>query len=314
MTFVLKRFFYSLAATSFFLSACGISGPPEGQAVITVGERNITTVALKRDIKRITLEMGITDQGVEHLMEPLINKIIDHYLILEYAREKRIVVSKNELESAVNDIRKDYPEKDFQKILLHGYIDFEEWKERLRQQLLTKKINTKVSEGITPISFEEIKGYFDSHRDEFRNPPMVRFRQIVARTKEDAEKILKRLAEGEDMAELAKKYSITPEADNGGEVGWIGKDDLEETMGKVIFSLPVGKTSPAVKTVYGFHIFKVLSLRPEGVKSLPEAMREIESKLFYQKEASFYGKWLKSLRGLFPVKVNRELLKTMELG
>ncbi len=312
---VLKSLYYCLIALLFSLTGCGdLFERPEEKTVITVGKREISMGELDQDIKRFTSEMGITDQGMEQIIQPLVNRIVDHYLILEYGRERGIIISEEDLDAAVRKMERDYSEQDLRKILLHGYIDYEEWKMGLKEHLLIKKIMTRASESIPPISHQEIKMYFNSHPDEFRRPIMVKFRQIVIGDKAEAEKIWRRLKQGEDMGQLARKYSIAPEADNGGEVGWVAEEHLEASMSKVIFSLPIGKTSPVVKTVHGFHIFKVLSKRPAGLQSLPEAITDIESKLFYQKEAQFYKKWLHELKDTFPVNINEDLLKTLELG
>ena len=180
--------------------------------------------------------------------------------------------------------------------------------------LLIKKIMKKVSENISPVTFEEINRYYETHRNEFKRPMMVKFRQIVTRTKEEAEDIRKRLNKGENMDDLARQYSITPEAEMGGEVGWVSKGDLHESMEKPIFALPVGRISQITKTSYGYHIFEVQSKRAEGLKSLYEAMDEIESILFLGKQEAFYERWLIQLRGLFPVRVDKDLLATLELG
>jgi parvulin-like peptidyl-prolyl isomerase len=136
----------------------------------------------------------------------------------------------------------------------------------------------------------------------------------VTKSKEEAVQISRRLKEGEDLGVLATKYSISPESERAGEVGWIAKGVLDESMEKVLFSLPVGKTGPVVESPYGYHIFEVIARRPQGFRSLPDAMAEIEAKLLEEKKEAFYGQWLKELRGLFTVKVNRELLETLELG
>ena len=311
---ILKRHFYLLIIACLSISGCGIYEKPAEKTVITVGKQEITAGDLTRDIKRFVSQMGIPSQRAKEILDPLVNRMVDQYLILEYGREQGIVITEEELKAAMKEMEADYQEKDLQEILLHGYIDIEEWTEGLRHQLLVKKIVDKVSVNITPVSFQEIKGYFDSHQDEFKHPPMVKFRQIVKRNREEAEKILKRLKKGENMDEVARKHSITPEAKDGGEVGWIARGDLEESMEKAIFSLQPGKISPIIKTPYGFHIFEVVSRRPAGLKSLPEVMAKIESKLFYQKKESFYRRWLKELRGLFSVKVNQELLRTLGLG
>jgi len=194
--------------------------------------------------------------------------------------------------------------------LLRGYVDFDQWKNRLRDRLLYNKIIEKVTENIVPPTYQEIKRYYETNQDKFRSPQMLKFRQIVTRSKEEADNLLIRLHKGEEMSELARQYSITPEAEKGGIVGWIAREHLEESMEKALFSIPTGKISPVIKTPYGYHIFEVLSVRPEGVKEIPEVISEIKLKLFNQKRTEFYGKWLKELRAHFVVKVNQDLLTT----
>ncbi|MFH1488126.1 MAG: peptidylprolyl isomerase [Pseudomonadota bacterium] len=303
-----------LAAAVIIPSSCDFSEESGERVIIKVGQRHITENELKRDIRRFTIEMGISDQGLDEVVEPLVNRVIDNYLILEYGRDKGISITQEEFESALQGIKKDYPDDVFRETLLQGYIDFEEWKLRLREQLLITKILKKVSEGIKPVPFQEMKAYFDSHRGEFKRPQMINFRQIVTRTKGEAQKIRALLDQGKDMGALARDYSIAPEAANMGEVGWVAKGNLDETMEDMIFSLPPGKRSPILKTRYGFHIFEVISKRQEGLKSFSEAMAEIESKLFYEKENAYLTRWLGGLKGVFPVEVNQELLKKMELG
>jgi peptidyl-prolyl cis-trans isomerase C len=169
-------------------------------------------------------------------------------------------------------------------------------------------------ENVKPVSFEEIKTYYNSHQEEFRVPLMVRFRQIVASTREEAEKALKRINHGEDMGSIIDEYMKAHGKDYGGEVDWVAKGDLDESIEKVVFSLPVGKVSGVVQTPYGFHLFEVLERRPEGMKSLPEAVKEIESKLEREKEEAFMTQWLKGLRAAIPVKINQKKLKELELG
>ena len=279
---------------------------------MTVGDRQVTESELKRDVNRITMEMGVQDQEIKTVIKPLINNIIDNYLIFEYGKVNGITLSEMELNDAVNDLKSDYPEKTFLAMLLQKTIDFEEWKEALKEQLLLKKIIAKASSKISPVTFHEIKSYFESHRDEYRYDDMVKIRQIVTRSREKAEKIHDLLAKGTAMDELAKQSSITPEAKNGGEIGWISRDELGGSMEKVFFSLPVGKTSSIVKTPYGYHIIRVMANRPGGPKTLREASVEIESKLFQDKEETFYREWLKELRAIFPVRVSQQIYQTLE--
>jgi len=74
------------------------------------------------------------------------------------------------------------------------------------------------------------------------------------------------------------------------------------------------KKSPVIKTPYGYHIFEVLSIRPEGMKKLPDVFSEIELKFINQKREAAFKKWLGELRTHFKVKINKQLLNTLELS
>jgi parvulin-like peptidyl-prolyl isomerase len=263
---------------------------------------------LKKDIEFISAGMDVPVQGRNRIME----QVIDHYLILEYGRVNRIFVSQHETEQMMKEIKNGYTEKAFSDALLRGYVDPDRWTDKVKEQILVNKILKEITENTPPPGYKDIKRYYDENQDEFRTPEMLEFRQIVTGTREDAEVVLKRLTKGEDMHELAKKFSIAPEAEKGGRVGWLARENLEKSMERALFSTPRGKISPIVKTPYGYHIFEVLSVRKKGRKQLPEVIREIESKLIDQRRKIFCRKWLKLLRSHFEIKVNQDLLDRME--
>lgn len=291
--------------------ACEFFDRPAERVVLSVGSRKVTPEELKAQRKRMALELDGTSK---ERLDSFVERVVDYYLILEYGKQQGLSVSDEELESAVREIKKDYSEKDFQELLLKGYIEYGEWKEGLREQLLIKKITAKASAAGTRISVEEIKTYYDSHPEEFRRPAMVRFRQIVTRTREEADNLQKRLVQGGDMAATVAQSSKVPASAGSLEPGWFAKGDLDESIEKVVFSLPVGKVSGVVETPYGFHIFEVLGRKPEGVRSLYEAMTEIENKLRSERLEASYSDWLQHLRKSIPVSINQELMKELELG
>jgi parvulin-like peptidyl-prolyl isomerase len=309
---VIKTFSCTLAAIALVLSACGLFDQPDQKIVMSVGPRKITVKELKTDLRRAAFEAGVTVEGQEQLLEALVQQVLDHYLILEYGRQQGIKVTDEELEAALKEIRRDYTDQEFQETLRQGDIDFNQWKIALREQLLIRKIAAKVSDKIEPASFQEVSKYYESHKEEFRHPAMVRFRQIVTNTRAEAEEMLREISKGQAMEKLAERQA--PLGVEGREGVWIARGDLDESLEKALFSLPVGKISAVVETPYGFHILQVLERKTEGIRNLPEAMKEIEAKLFYEKESVFHARWLKDLRESTPFTINHDILKTMELG
>ncbi|MGE5842618.1 MAG: peptidyl-prolyl cis-trans isomerase [Deltaproteobacteria bacterium] len=306
-----KRLWFVVAGLMAAWPACEFLERPSEKVVLSVGSRKITPEELKAQRKRMALEPdGTGKEGLEAFVE----KVVDHYLILEYGQQQGLTVSDEELESAVREIKKDYSEKDFQELLLKGYIEYKEWKEGLREQLLIKKITEKTTAAGARISPEEIKAYYDSHPEEFRRPAVVRFRHIVTRTREEADNLQRRLAQGGDMAETVAQSFKVPASAGSLEPGWFARGDLDESIEKVVFALPVGKASGVVETPYGFHILEVLGRKPEGVRSLYETMAEIEIRLRSERMEVVYSEWLQDLRKSVPVSIDLELLKEMELG
>lgn len=274
----------------------------------------MTQAELKRDIKWLISDLEPPSQERMEARDPLLERLIDHYLVLEYGRDKGIALSDAEVEAAIREIRKDYDDSDFQQALLKKALDFEDWKRGLRTHLLVRKIMASVAGGIQPVAHDEIKAYFDAHTGEFKHPPMVRARQVVLRTRGEAQAVLKRIQGGEKMEDLAVALSVSPEGKRQGDLGWISKGQMPESMEKALFSLSPGQTSPVVETPYGFHVFQVLSKRPEGRRGLPEVRTEIEGKLLSMKEEEFFGVWLRGLRNQYPVEVDRQLVDKVEWG
>ena len=54
----------------------------------------------------------------------------------------------------------------------------------------------------------------------------VRASHILVTKEDDANRIKKRIADGEDFAAVAKRFSSCPSKKNGGDLGWFGKGQM----------------------------------------------------------------------------------------
>jgi parvulin-like peptidyl-prolyl isomerase len=234
-------------------------------------------------------------------------------MMIGYAEEKGLVISDDELDQALDDVKKAYSDAAFQEVLLKEYLDYESWKERLRSTLLMDKVMAHVLLDQPSANEEEIRQYYETNQEAFKRPEMVRFRQIVTNTEADAERVLRELQDGADMAEMAGKNSVSPEAENGGEVGWLAREHLEESMEKVLFSLKPGQVSPVTKTPYGYHIFEVLSIQAGQDLEYEDVRDHIVSEIKKHKQDAYLEDWFETRRKQIHVEINYDMLKKMEL-
>lgn len=64
----------------------------------------------------------------------------------------------------------------------------------------------------------------------------------------------RRLAAGEDFADLAAELSDCPSGRDGGDLGTFGKGAMVPAFEKAAFALAVNEVSDAVETEFGYHL------------------------------------------------------------
>jgi peptidyl-prolyl cis-trans isomerase C len=120
-----------------------------------------------------------------------------------------------------------------------------------------------------------IKKFYD---EKAKPQTEVHARHILVETEEQAKDAEAQLKKGADFAELAKTMSKDPGSD-GGDLGYITKEQVVPEFGKVAFSLAKGKISDPVKTQFGWHIIKVEDTRERKPPPLDAVKDQIKAKL-----------------------------------
>lgn len=246
-------------------------------------------------------------ESVKELKRALLNQLIDQQLFLSEAGRLKLEVNQAELQQAADQIQKDYAPGEFLTLLKSRQISFEEWKERLRQELLRQKVIQRAVPADIKITDQEVQTYYKQHPKEFVRPAMVRARQLVVANEETARATHVQLLKGADFAGLARTHSLSPDKDQGGDFGFFTKGELPEEF-DIIFSLGVGKISPVVKTAYGYHIFKVEERYPARPMRPVEAAERIRAQFTQERRERLFTTWVTGLRGKARIIINDEIL------
>lgn len=119
-----------------------------------------------------------------------------------------------------------------------------------------------------------------------------------AAAKAKAEKAYKELSSGAiDFDAAVEKYSEDRDTLNRfGDMGYIIRGILGDEADKVIFAMPVGGNSKPVKTVHGWHIFRVEEKRAEQKIRYSAVREELSGFLAEKNYREEYSKYLKELR------------------
>ncbi len=157
--------------------------------------------------------------------------------------------------------------------------------ERARDQVIVGAYVSNVArpaEGYP--SEEELKQFYETNKAQLQAPAQYQIAQIFlpapegtdkARADEAARKINDlgaRLAKSAgDFARLAKENSAHKEsAEKGGEIGWIGEDQMVAEIRRAVVKMNKGNISPPVKSAAGWHLIKLMDKRPPALRPLAE--------------------------------------------
>ncbi len=263
----------------------------EDDVLATIGNEKIT----KDDLYEV-LEKQYGSTALDTLIN---NKIVE----LEAEKEK-ITVSDKEVKEELNNFIADYGGEDkFNAALESSNVSLSDFKKDVEN---FKKIE-KLLEPSIKITDDEMKTYFEQNKENFNQAAQVEASHILVEDEATVNEVEKKLAAGEDFAELAKTYSKdTSNAENGGQLGYFGAGEMLEPFEKAAFAMKVGEISKPVKTDYGYHIIKVTGKKEAKTAVYEDHKDEIKKALFDEKVNSEYPTWLAEKKEKYKIKNNLE--------
>lgn len=264
------------------LSLLSCNKTESGKVLVTIDKDSITTDEFNKELDKIPMNMKMmvaSESGKKNYLDRL---IIKKLLIRE--------ASKNNIEN----------EKEFQSRL----ADIKE--QLVIESLLKKKLNSD-----TKLSDEELKKYYETNKEKFKKEKEINTRHILLKTEDEAKQVKEKLQSGEDFAELAKKYSIDPNAKaTGGEVGFHPKGTVLPEYEEAAFKLTkVGQVSNIVKSQFGYHIIRLEGTKPPAYVPFEEVKDFIKQQLVQEKQKEFIEKYIDDLKKTTKITINENLLK-----
>jgi len=287
------------------LPACRKQEAAGSPVLIRVDGRSVTLEQFRKGfLKTLPADEKLTEEERGDLERSYLVQVIDRELALAQADHLGVSVAPEEVEAALLEHRRDYPESAFEQMLKERGITLEDWRLELEQGLLMEKVVRQMVYSQVRVEDSEIEAYYQEHREEFDRPAQVRARQIVLGSREEGERVLGLLRQGEPFAEVARQNSLSPDAEQGGDLGFFARGEMPPEFDAVVFTLPVGRLSDLVQSEYGFHIFLVEERREAMRLSLKAVHDEVRDALRAEKEEQAYQQWLQSLRAKASIEVD----------
>ena len=279
--------------------------------IITLYEFNTAFEPYRKNIEN-TYKGTDKEAVIKQSREAFLQRLIDNILIEQEAKKSGagIIVKDEEVMEVLQDIlaKQKLSMQEFSKNLAKEGKSLDSVKKEIRGQIIRARLLRREVKAKILVSDEEIGEYYNKNRQEYEGKETVRIKQIllllppnadktiIAKVKNEAMQLHKRIKNGESFDLLALNYSQGPAAAQGGDVGFIGRGTIIPEVEAAAFSLPVGQVSEVIESNVGFHIIQVVDKKGAGLKPIAVVREEIKTKIEDEKLDKNFDEWIASVR------------------
>ena len=248
----------------------------------------------------------------------VLRDLIDQDLLVQKGKDMGIT-GDTEIIKKLDEIRKQMhleSMEEVEKAAQEQGVSFEDFKQNLRNQIVTQEVIGREVGSKMQITQDEMKAYYDEHAKELERPEQVRMSEIMVSTqpkegeKEKKEPTPEELAAAEQKAhglldsihkgtsfeEVAKKSSEGPTAAQGGDLGYFKRGMLAKELEDLTFGMKPGDVSDVIRTRQGFVILKVTEHTAAGIPPMKELEPQIQDALYMRKLQPALRAYLTKLR------------------
>jgi len=286
--------------TIFLFSAVIVAGAPHhgwaaetlNRIVAIVNDDLVTLYELTQKIERTTgstvdnLKAADNEQFIE-LRRKIIEMMVDEKCAQEKIKELEIEVTSKQTDAYIEDMKKEQQltQEDLVAMLKADGLTYEEYWDDVKKSFERDRLINDQVTGKVIIREEEIRRYYEEHSANFATEENVHLAgmTIASNSTEEAEAVLARLKNGEDLEELIDLGTLKP-------------DQMYPELKKVVDELNVGEVSDLIVRPNGIQIIRLLERQEKGVKPFEEVKDVIHSTLYEEEANRRYGTWVEDLR------------------
>ncbi len=283
---------------------------------------------LKQEIQQ--QDPASADRVFTEKQRDVLRDLIDQQLLLQKGKDLGIT-GDTELIKRLDEMRKQMnleSMEDLEKAAEAQGASYEEFKQNLRNQIITQRVIGQEVGSKLAMNKEDEKKFYEEHKAEMEQPEQVRLSEILVApkvpakpaagadaakpepplapeadtetaleaAKAKAQDLLDQIHKGAKFGDLAKKYSDGPSAKDGGDLSYFKRGTLSKELEDKVFLLKAGEVTEVIRTKQGYVILQAAEHQTAGIPTLKEVEPRIQDALYMQKLQPALRAYLTTLR------------------
>ena len=242
-------------------------------------------------------QQNIPKPSLDNLKEQVIESLIIEELQLQLAERAGVRISDSELnDSIIRIARNNQMElEQFISFIENSGDSYEEFRENVRKQMIIQRIQRGRVQSEISITEKEFDAFLKTDESLKELEPELFVRQILVKTLIEAEKVISRIANGENFTDLAKEISISGNAIYGGAMNWRKLSEMPELFSTALQNKKMNEITEPIESGAGYHILKLedkrgpfvqyedqwfsrhILLAPSAIRSEEDTLQEINN-------------------------------------
>lgn len=300
-----------LAAIVSIPGASPIVAEVNGQ-VITRRDVDVSIMPVLKQLER-RYKGEELEKKKEEYYDQALKELVDHRLLVQEAKDLDVTVDEKVVDERLEGLAErvgGWPR--LLDMFRRAGISLDDKIKQVREGEIVKKLLAFVVVPRLYTSPSDVRRYYDEHTEEFEEPAQYRVSQIILGKKDDAAAVENRkkmeemkalLKAGEDFGDLARKHSIGPHKDEGGDWGLLKETDLIEGLREALPGMKTGEVKGPVDTKKYLHLIKVTNIKKSAVRSFNDVQETIKMMLRKQAYLVETQKYVDELRRKAHVKI-----------
>ena len=220
------------------------------------------------DLERRYDDQNIPKPPQDVFLDQIREKLIIEELQLQLADRAGVKISDAELNQTLGRLASNNQMslEEFITFVENDGASYEDLRDSIRKEMKIQRVQRgKVNSNID-ITDKEFEAFLKNDESLAVLKPELLVRQILVKDSEMSFEIIEKINNGEDFSELAKEFSISGNASNGGLINWRKAIDMPQLFEEALNDKQIGFISEPLQSGSGFHILKLEDKRGDFVK------------------------------------------------
>jgi len=230
-----------------------------------------------------------------------IANLLNRIYIELYIKENNIVITEKYVQEVMKEfedlMRKnsENPEQfNLEQHLSSMNISMSDYRRDMTNQAKFKIVTTPLTDKLPVANEQEIKTYWESHKEMFNDPPSADIDVLLTDSEEKVDQAMTLLKGGATWENACAKYSNLPAEQT--KLGLMPKDRMPQEMADIVFSSTAKvKGCYKVNFMTQWYVVKINSLQQGLVRTYEEARGYAEEALMNEKKRDVVEEFLKGL-------------------